>query len=87
MTVTGGSVGEGNGGSGLGGVDGGVDGASVELSGVDIGRDEGLELRLAGRGRVGQYARISIFRRSKRRKKAMLKIHSFFFLVIVPPYH
>ena len=43
-------MGEGNGGSGLGGVDGGVDGASVDPSGVDIGSDEGLELRLAGRG-------------------------------------
>ena len=30
---------EGNGGSGLGGVDGGVDGASVDPNGVDIGSD------------------------------------------------
>ena len=41
-------MGEGNGGSGLGGVDGGVDGASLDPNGVDIGSDEGLELRLAG---------------------------------------
>ena len=43
-------MGEGHGGSGLGGVDGGVDGAGVDPSDVDIGNDEGLELRLAGRG-------------------------------------
>ena len=36
--------------TGPGAVDGGVDGASVDPSGVDIGSDEGLELRLAGRG-------------------------------------
>ena len=42
-------MGEGNGGSGLGGVDRGVDCASVDPSGVDISSDEGLELRLAGR--------------------------------------
>ena len=39
-----------NGGSGLEGVDRGVDSASVHLSGVDIGSDKGLKLRLAGRG-------------------------------------
>ena len=49
-------MGEGNGGSGLdvtvtlGGVDGVVDGASVDPNGFIISSDEGLELRLAGRG-------------------------------------
>ena len=43
-------MGEGNGGSGLGGVGGGVDSASVDQNGVDIGNDKGLELKFAGRG-------------------------------------
>ena len=43
-------MGEGNGWSGLGSIDGGVDGTSVDPNGVDICSNEGLELRLAWRG-------------------------------------
>jgi hypothetical protein len=39
-------VGEGNGGSRLGGVDGGVDGASVDPNGVDIGSSNVEEIQV-----------------------------------------
>ena len=44
-------MGEGNGGSGLGGVDGGVDGASVDPNGVDIG-----SARVSSSGSQGEVA-------------------------------
>ena len=55
-----------NGGSGLEGVDRGVDSASVDLSGVDICSDEGLELRLAARGGRADTARMLAYDRRAR---------------------